>query len=111
MTPAFEAAFEGAGAPSICCTCGRTNYARDADVENPGGRWKVPPIAHEGDSVYAKLIAGNPYVVGCPCASIERFEALLWAERNRIARYLRERAQHEAAAALGAAIELDKVLP
>lgn len=106
MTPAFEAAFEGAGAPSICCTCGRTNYARGSDQERSPGRFAL----HDGDSVYAKLIAGNPYVVGCPCGWVEKFEALLWAERSRIARYLRERAQREAAEALGTAIELEKVL-
>lgn len=111
MTPAFERIFEGVGAKSILCGCGRTHVAQDCAPEQIDGDARTSYEVHACDSVYAKLIAENPYVVGCPCEGIERFERLLWAERNRIARYLRERAQSEAAAALGAAIELDKVLP
>ena len=94
----------GIGSPQLECGCGRINYGVDSDCFDEGElehleaeRQKNPKgyEAHDGNGVSGGEILGRFAVDGCPCNYAAYAERLLWANRNEIARFLRDRLNEE----------------
>ena len=118
-TGQFQKVFGGHGVGGICmeCVCGRTHFVDDPTA----GDWEPDElqslrqaakkkdgktIAHH-DGVSAADINGNPIVWGCPCEWMERFERMIWNERERVLEYLALRWRTELAVLNRCALQID----
>ncbi len=108
-TAQFDEIFSGHGygGISIFCHCGRTHFHDDPNAGDwePGELQKLCKYALEKDSKYiahrdgvsAADIDGLVIVWGCECGWLERFEKLIWQERERIMKYFSLRYRTETA--------------
>ncbi len=102
----------GVGSPDLTCGwCDRLHlcptsqsYQQDEDggkgweedcveqhKENPDG-----VVLHwEWDSISGHELNGILFVEDCPCNGLTRYETFIWAEKDIIRRYLKDRIQHE----------------
>jgi hypothetical protein len=94
----FISCFPGGGGPNVECTCGRTHFAIDSDVLEPGEEVyyvesnKEDPdgfiITHGVDCIHYASINGWVFVDDCPCNGMRRYERLFWNNRKEIRQYL-----------------------
>lgn len=97
----IEAFASGVGSPHIHCICGRQHYAPDSEYVSDRERDEMQEHAREEpskvvihdreDGVSAAVVNGSTVVRDCPCGWFAKFEALVWAERERILVYYRMR--------------------
>jgi hypothetical protein len=98
----FNQVYSGdVGSPVIECCCGRTHFGGTGDCMEEGELEKLQAHAKEKpkkyfeypdcDAVSAVDVCGKPYVIGCECHQLERFEGLIWSERDRILDYFARR--------------------
>jgi hypothetical protein len=99
----------GTGSPDMeCGFCGRMHYcvnyyknngdddgfeayARKQKEENPEG-----VVLHEDyDAVIGRMLNGMNFVLECECNGLRLYENFIWAERNTIRDYLRDRIEQE----------------
>lgn len=101
----------GVGSAELTCGwCGRTHLCptsdryRDGDEdygweENCVEQHKEDPentILHwEWDSIMGHELNGILFVDDCPCNGLTRYETFIWAERNTIRKYLKNRIEIE----------------
>lgn len=102
----FEEVYGGdIGSPDIECICGRTHFASDqGSMIDPGVlvRYRMQAKAEPKryiedatvDAISAVTILGNPYVIGCECGHLQRYEEQIWSERSRILDYFSKRQGH-----------------
>jgi hypothetical protein len=106
----FERVFMAAGGVRFTCDgCGREHYASDAgydfepgeleDLHDKAAAWPSGYIDHGDESVGVVEFAGQILVVGCPCNRLQRYEAFIWSNREKIAEYLNKRATADLLAA------------
>ena len=103
----LEVYASGVGSPQIECICGRVHFAPDSMHMDREERNELKKLVIEkpdkyiayprDDSVSAAMINGNPVVRDCPCEWFQRFERLIWNERENILRYYRVRRDAETA--------------
>lgn len=66
-------------------------YCEEELRNNPSG----VVLNYDCDSVSGRELNGMLFVIGCPCNGLARFEKFIWAERNIIRKYLRQRIDSE----------------
>jgi hypothetical protein len=105
MSPEFDKLLQWGGTPVALCGCGRTHYVASGDSMEPGelARFEekrrrspqhyIPDV--ENDSVGITEWFGETLVWNCPCRRLEHFEAKLWANRERIIQYFKDRSMRE----------------
>jgi len=93
------------GAAGINCQfCGRVHFSHmDEKVDELRVKAIAEPLKYmedvENDTVAWGYLDGRQYVWHCPCDSGSRYEAFIWAHRERITTYLKKRAAEELQAA------------
>lgn len=103
MHDAFGSGF---GSPSVDCACGRRHCAPDSLFIDDSERQEMldrhqrepdKTIVEPGmDAISGCVIGGRTVVRDCPCGWFDKFEELIWAERERILRYYNQRRAAEA---------------
>lgn len=92
-----------------CEFCGRTHFAtgvgsfiEEDEQEELRAKAKAEPDKYIEDGVSGGvsilIINNKQYVYGCPCQALVNYENFIWHNRERIARYLKQRTEREFAA-------------
>lgn len=99
----FWDVFQGGGARSIDCACGREHFTRkpndwddERDLELMLNRECAMPdrvVGTDDDGVGYATVNGVVLCYGCPCGGVVKYEAFLVAERMNILRYFSKMAQ------------------
>ena len=108
--------FQGGGAPTLTCSCGRTHVAMAGREDSDRDWWQALAsdprrgvVTHPGDCVTQVNTAAGDFVDECECNGMARYEASVWQDRAAILRYFRARANADAAEAARDLAELNGV--
>lgn len=66
-------------------------YCEEERKKNPEGI----VLHYDCDSVSAQELNGIHFVIDCPCNGLTRYEKFIWAEKNTIRKYLKDRIEQE----------------